>query len=214
MPSLAELFSLHDIVTNYGYYAVFIIVMLESTGVPMPGETALVTAAIYAGTTGRLDIVALLLVAMAAAIIGDNFGYWIGRRYGYDFLLKHGKYVHLTEARLRLGQYLFMRHGGKIVFFGRFVAFLRTFAAALAGVNMLPWGRFLFFNAAGGIVWALVFGLGAFWLGQAIENVTRPLAIAGVCAAITGAAAGMWFFRVYERQLQAAADRHVLGKQG
>ena len=209
MPSLSEIFSLHDIVTSYGYQAVFIIIMLESAGVPLPGETALVTAAIYAGTTGRLDIAAVLAVAAAAAIIGDNIGYWVGRRFGLAFLRKHGKYMHLTAARLRLGQYLFLRHGGKIVFFGRFVAFLRTFAAVLAGVNLLPWGRFLFFNAAGGIVWALAFGLGAYVLGQAIENVTRPLAYIGVAAALTGALCGALFFRYYERQLQAAADAHI-----
>ena len=209
MPSLSEIFSLHDIVSAYGYQAVFIIIMLESAGVPMPGETALVTAAIYAGTTGRLDIAALLAVAAAAAIIGDNIGYWVGRRFGLAFLRRHGKYMHLTEARLRLGQYLFLRHGGKIVFFGRFVAFLRTFAAVLAGVNLLPWGRFLFFNAAGGIVWALVFGLGAYLLGQAIESVTRPLAYIGGAAALTGVLCGALFFRYYERQLQAAADAHI-----
>ena len=208
MPSLSDVFSLHGLIATYGYYAVFTIVMLESAGVPLPGETALVTAAIYAGTTGRLDITALLATAAAAAIIGDNFGYWVGRRFGFEFLRRHGKYVHLTEARLRLGQYLFFRHGGKIVFFGRFVAFLRTFAAVLAGVNLLPWGRFLFFNAAGGIVWALAFGLGAYILGQAIENVTRPLAVIGVGAALTGALCGALFFRYYERQLQAAADAH------
>ena len=207
MPSLAEAFSLHGLVAQYGYWLVFVIVMLESAGVPCPGETALVTAALYAGNTGRLDIFVLVLVATAAAIIGDNIGYWIGRRYGLDFLKTHGGRVGLTLARLRLGQYLFLRHGGKIVFFGRFVAFLRTFAALLAGVNLLPWGRFLFFNAAGGLVWSLVFALGAYWLGQAIENMTRPLAILGGCAAIIGFLGGTWFFRRYEMQLQVEADR-------
>ena len=212
MAALQDMFPLLDWIEAYGVSVVFVVVILESAGVPMPGETALVTAAVYAGTTHRISIVTLIAAAIAAAIIGDNIGYWIGRRYGFNFLLRYGGYVHLTRPRLKMGQYLFLKHGGKIVFFGRFVAFLRTFAALLAGVNLYDWRRFLLFNALGGAGWALVFGLGGYLLGRAVETVTRPLAIAGAIAAIVGFVAGAWFFRRYEKQWTREAEVALPGE--
>ena len=212
MPSLADLFPLLDWIAAYGVIVVFVIVMLESAGVPMPGETALVSAAIYAGTTQRISIATLIAAAAAAAIIGDNIGYWAGRRFGFNFLLRYGHYVHLTRPRLKMGQYLFLRHGGKIVFFGRFVAFLRTFAALLAGVNLYDWRRFLMFNALGGVCWALVFGLGGYLLGRSIETFARPVALAGATAAVIGFVAGTLLFRRYEVQWMQEAERALPGE--
>ena len=212
MSWLTDLFPLHEWIAAYGIIVVFVIVMLESAGVPMPGETALVIAAIYAGSSQRISIFALVAAASAAAIIGDNIGYWVGRRFGFNLLLQYGRYVHLTHARLKMGQYLFLRHGGKIVFFGRFIAFLRTFAALLAGVNLYEWRRFLLFNALGGIIWALLFGLGGYLLGQAIETFTRPVAIAGGLAAVVGFVAGTLFFRRYEAQWTLEAERVLPGE--
>ncbi|WP_170631321.1 DedA family protein, partial [Acinetobacter baumannii] len=102
-----------------------------------PGETALVTAALYAGTTHRIGILPVIAVAAAAAILGDNIGYLIGRSIGLRLIERYGQYVRLDQARLKIGHYLFLRHGGTIVFFGRFVAFLRAFAALLAGTNRM-----------------------------------------------------------------------------
>ena len=112
--------------------------------------------------------------AAAGAIIGDNCGYWVGREFGFPLVYRYGRYVRLDERRLKLGQYLFLKHGGKIVFFGRFVAVLRAFAAFLAGVNRFNWEEFFLYNAAGGIVWASIFGFGGFWLGRAFEHYARP----------------------------------------
>ena len=114
------------IIAGYGYYAVFLVVMLESAGVPMPGETVLVSAAIYAGTTRGLDIRLVVVAAAVAAILGDNLGFWVGRRYGQDLLTRYGPRVGLDGRKQQLGRYLFKRYGGAIVFFGRFVAVLRT----------------------------------------------------------------------------------------
>ena len=100
---------------------------------------------------------------MAGAIIGDNIGFVIGAWGGLRLLRRYGRYVRIDERRIKLGQYLFLRHGGKVVFFGRFTAVLRTYAAFLAGTLHMDWKRFLFFNASGGIIWSLVFGLGAYW---------------------------------------------------
>ena len=200
------MFPLHEWIAAYGVIIVFAVIMLESAGVPLPGESALVTAAIYAGTTQRMDIYTLVASAAVAAILGDNIGYWVGRRFGFNLLLRYGHYLHLPQARLKMGQYLFLRQGGKIVFFGRFVAFLRTFAAVLAGVNLYEWRRFLLFNALGAIGWAMVFGVGGYLLGRSIETVTRPLAIGGIVAAIIGLVAGLLLFRRYEERWTAEAE--------
>jgi membrane protein DedA with SNARE-associated domain len=154
-PALAE-----RLLATYGYAAIFAMVMLESAGIPLPGETILVSASIYAGTTGALNIRFVIAAAAAGAILGDNIGFWVGRTFGQRLLSRWGHLIGLDERKLKLGQYLFMQHGGKIVFFGRFIALLRAFAAILAGVNRLSPFRFFMWNAAGGIVWASVFGLG------------------------------------------------------
>src|SRR5438445_3918072 len=157
---------LTHLLTTYGYWAVLIFVAIESTGIPFPGETMLLVAAIYAGTTHRLSILLVIVAAACGAILGDNLGFIIGRTGGYRLLRRYGRYIRLDERKLKLGQYLFMKHGGKVVFFGRFVAVLRAWAAFLAGVNRMPWPDFLFFNAAGGITWATIYGLGAYYLGD------------------------------------------------
>jgi membrane protein DedA with SNARE-associated domain len=202
--------TLHDFVAHYGYFAVFVIVALESAGAPLPGETALVTAAVFAGR-GTLSIEAVIAAAVAAAILGDNCGYWIGRDFGFPLVYRYGRYVRLDEGKLKVAQYLFMRHGGKIVFFGRFVAILRTFAAFLSGVNRLPWPRFLAFNALGGLVWATAFGLGGFFLGVAFETYARPVGLAALACAIIGAFAASRFVAHHAQALSVQAEAALPG---
>jgi membrane protein DedA with SNARE-associated domain len=194
------------IVASYGYAAIFLIVMMESAGVPLPGETTLVSAAVYAGTHHSLDIAYIIAAAAAGAIVGDNLGYWVGREFGTQVLTKWGHLVGLDQRKQKLGQYLFAQHGGKIVFFGRFVALLRAFAALLAGVNRLPPLRFFAFNAAGGIVWASIFGLGGYVLGEGIRHVAGPFGWAMLAIAL---ACAVWLWRYYkqhEEQLLAQAE--------
>ena len=131
--------SVYELVKAYGLWVLFIGITLESMGIPVPGETALVSAALYAGTTHRLTIGSVLFVAATASTVGGIIGYIIGRWIGLRLLVRYGKYVGLDERRLKVGQYLFLRHGGKIVFFGRFVDLLRILAAALAGANRMSW---------------------------------------------------------------------------
>ena len=207
MPFLQHL---HEFIASYGYIAVFIVVGLESAGVPMPGETALVTAAIFAGQ-GTLDIKWVIASAVLAAVLGDNAGYWVGREFGFPIVLKYGRYIRLDEGRLKLGQYLFQRHGGKIVFFGRFVAVLRAFAALLAGINRLEWPRFFMFNALGAIVWASIFGLGGYFLGHAFEHYAKPVGIAALICAIVGGVAASRFIAHHERRLLAEAETALPG---
>jgi len=116
----------------------------------------------------------VIAAAAGGAIFGDNVGYWVGREFGFLLLVRYGGYVGLTDRRIKLGQYLFLHHGGKVVFFGRFVTILRAAAAILAGANCMSWPSFLVFNASGGIVWAMFYGLGAYYLGKGIEqNATK-----------------------------------------
>jgi len=197
---------IHGLIHTYGLWVVFTLIMLESMGVPLPGETALMTAALYAGSTHRIDIVSVVLVAATAAIIGDNIGYVIGRSIGVRLVARYGRYVRLDEPRLKVGQYLFLRHGGKIVFFGRFVALLRTYAALLAGVNRMSWSHFLIMNALGGICWALLFGGGAYLFGAQVKRVTGPASLLLLLAAIGLAAAGIFFFRRHEKELEQRAE--------
>jgi membrane protein DedA with SNARE-associated domain len=194
------------IVVSYGYAAIFLIVMLESAGVPLPGETALVSAAVYAGTRHTLDIGFIIAAAAAGAIVGDNVGFWVGREFGNRALSRWGHLVGLDERKRKLGQYLFARHGGKIVFFGRFVALLRAFAALLAGVNGLPPLRFFAFNAAGGITWAAVFGLGGYFLGEGIRHIAGPIGWAVLAVALV-CAVGLWrYYKRHEERLLADAE--------
>lgn len=199
------------LLATFGYWAVLVLVGLESLGIPLPGETALVAAAVYAGATHRLSIALVILAATAGAIVGDNVGYAIGHWGGYRLLLRYGRYVRLDEARVKLGRYLFLKHGGKVVFFGRFVSILRTYAAFLAGTLRMPWWRFVAFNAAGGICWALLYGIGAYLLGGQLSRLTRTadLAVGAVAAAVV--VAFLVFVGRNERRLEAEAERALPG---
>jgi membrane protein DedA with SNARE-associated domain len=202
---------IEHLIQSYGLWALFAVVMLESMGVPLPGETALVTTALYAGATHQIGIISVVLVTAAAAIIGDNIGYLIGRSIGIRLLVLYGRHLRLDEKRLKVGQYLFLRHGGKIVFFGRFVAILRTFAAFLAGVNLMSWPRFLIMNALGGICWAILFGGGAFVFGEQIDRIAGPLRLVLLLVAAVAVAAGFIFFRRYEKDLEQRAEAAIPG---
>lgn len=195
------------LLSTYGYGLVLLVVALESAGVPMPGETVLVSAAVYAGTTHRMEIGWVIAAAAAGAILGDNVGFWVGREAGPPILARFGRLVGLDERRQRLGEYLFYRHGGAIVFFGRFVAFLRAFAALLAGVNRLSPLRFFAYNAAGGIAWATIFGLGGYALGAGFHRIAGPFGLAMFAAAVVAALIGWRFYRRHEERLLEMAER-------
>ena len=198
---------LNHLIAEHGYWVVAAVVGLESMGVPLPGETTLVAAAVYAGSTHDLNIWLLTAAAAFGAIAGDNAGFWIGREYGYPLLVRYGYLLRLSERRVKLGQFLFDRHGGKVVFFGRFVAFLRVVAALLAGVNCMDWRRFLLFNALGGLAWAALFGWAGYAFGKRIEEVTSSFAVFSVLLAAAAFLAGWWFVRRHEASLEEQAER-------
>jgi len=204
-------FNISQLLTMYGYWAVLVFVLIESTGIPFPGETILIAAGIYAGSTHTLTIWLVIAAAAAGAILGDNLGYVVGREGGYRLLRRYGRYIRLDEGKLKLGQYLFLKHGGKVVFFGRFVSLLRAWAAFLAGVNRMRWPRFLAFNAAGGILWATIYGLGAYTLGANVHRFVGPVGIVlGVIAAIA-IIVGLVLLWKNEKRLEAEAERALPG---
>jgi membrane protein DedA with SNARE-associated domain len=199
------------LIVNYGYLAVALIVGLESMGLPLPGETTLVAASMYAAHNPDLNIMFVVLAAIAGAIIGDNVGYWIGSTFGYPLLKRFGPRIGVPENRIRLGQYLFDRYGFWVVFLGRFVALLRILAAFLAGVNRMPWTHFFAANALGGILWSVVFGFGAYYLGGFIMEMNHFVAPFLVVGALAAFLAGGYFVKRYEAKLQAEADRAMPG---
>jgi membrane protein DedA with SNARE-associated domain len=194
---------------DYGYGVIFAGVLLESTGLPLPGESLMIAAALYAATTHHLNIFVLVPLAAAGAICGDQIGYFIGRWIGYRMLARWGRKLGLTEERLELGRYLFRRYGAFVVFFGRFIAFLRTFAALLAGANRMPWHSFLLWNALGGICWTSLYGFGAYMLGNAVERISGPLGIALAMIAGVAILAAAIFVKRNETRLLEEARRDM-----
>lgn len=196
--------SVEHIIETFGYFAVFLVVGVESVGIPVPGETVLAAAAVYAANTGRLDIWLIFVVAAVAAILGDNLGYWIGYRGGYKFARKYGHKIRLDERKLKVGRYVFDRHGGKVVFFGRFVSVLRTFAAFIAGTVHMSWPRFLAFNAAGGVVWAGLVSFGFFHAWHTLEKFSGAINVVLISLAVLVV---VGVFLIVRRQTELLADK-------
>jgi membrane protein DedA with SNARE-associated domain len=157
-----------DLLLDYGLVLLFLLVAIESAGVPLPGETALIAAAVLAHD--HYGIWWVIVVAAAAAIVGDNVGYWIGRAGGRKLVERWSVTRRYAERALPPSERFFQRHGGKTVFFGRFVAILRVTAAWLAGISRMRWWQFFLWNAAGGIVWATGTALVAYWAGRAAAD--------------------------------------------
>jgi membrane protein DedA with SNARE-associated domain len=158
LAAIISLETLQSLLNNFGYAAVALFIMIESSGIPFPGETMLLLASFYAAISHELQIPLVIACAAFGAIIGDNIGYVIGRTGGRTIVVRYGKYVFIKPEYLALAEAYFAKHGDKTVFFGRFIALLRAWAAFLAGVNHMRWRAFLFYNAAGGILWALIYG--------------------------------------------------------
>lgn len=199
------------LIHDYGLATVAAIVGLECIGVPLPGETALLAAAVYAGTKHDLNIAAVIVTAAFAAIVGRMIGYGLGHRYGYWLLLRYGNYVGMTPSRIKLGQYLFLRHGGKIVFIAQFIPVLRTFAGIFAGANVMPWRDFLIANAVGSAIWATLYGAAAYELGREFERLEGPIVIILVLITVIGFILGGRFIKHHEAQLTAEAERAMPG---
>lgn len=202
--------SVDQLVSTWGPLAVFLFVMIESSGIPFPGETMLLAGAVYAGL-GHVGIQWIVAGAAGGAIFGDNLGYWAGHSGGYQLLRRFGKYVHLTEERLAWAERFYQRHGSKTVFFGRFFSILRTWAAFLAGTNRMPWAEFLFFNALGGIIWAAAYGTLGYELARNVPLLHSILRNWGIAsgALVVLAVIGLALYMM-RRRLLARGDNQTV----
>jgi len=194
---------LTDLFSRYGYFVVFFGVLLENAGVPVPGETILLAGAALA-RFGHLSLPTVVVVAITGAILGDNIGFWIGRRGGRVFLERRGRLLGLTPARLAQFDGFFARHGAKTVFIARFVTGLRVVGAILAGASHMPWGRFLLFNASGAIAWSVTFGTVGYLLGYSWETIEEWIGHLGLALLVVIAAGALVMFVRSRRR--AASD--------
>lgn len=205
--SVLSLHSLSALLHEYGYITIFLCIMLESIGAPLPAESIMVAAAIDAAVAHDLSIYLLVPAAAAGAIVGDQIGYFFGRWIGFPTLKRWGRKVGLTDERLELGRFLFHKYGGGIVFVGRFIVFLRTFAALLAGANRMSWHSFLVWNGLGGICWTSLYGFGAYLVGDAARKISGPLGLILFAIGGTAIAAAVIFIRRNQARLLAEAKR-------
>ena len=201
-----------QLIESYGLIFVAVLICVESIALPVPGETVLILATVFAGTRHQLDIVAVVLTAATAAFVGQVVGYMIGRQFGYRLLLQYGGYLRITEGRIKLGEYLFLRHGIAIVIVARFVPVLRSIVASLAGANRMPAPPFLFANIVGALVWTSVVGYLSFLFGNLIYQVGHWIAIIVGVVTVSAIVAGVNFLRRHEERLLAEAELALPGR--
>src|ERR1700722_3387661 len=195
---LAAILNVEHLVRDAGYPLLFLIVMCESSGLPVPGETGLITAAVLA-SQGNLKIVPVIALAAAAAIVGDNIGYLIGRKGGRWLLQRPGIFHRQRLEVLATGEPFFERHGPKAVFFGRFLLGLRVWASWLAGATRMHWRSFVLWNALGGISWATAIGLLAYFLGHSASNAIQTFGLYGLAAVLIAIGGGFYMHRRQRR---------------
>lgn len=194
---------------SHGYLAVGTTIALESLGLPLPGEAAIIAIAAYAATSHQLNIWWVFATCAAGAALGSTAGYVIGRKLGYWVLLRHGRHVGVTERRMRIAQLLFHLFGGAIIFFARFVAVFRSLAALFAGANRMGWLRFTIFNLAGAIAWSAVFAFGTFYFADVVKQWSERVAlIAGAIAAIA-IIGGLIWTHGHEGELEERAKQKL-----
>lgn len=208
-PLLGSLVDVTHLVQVAGYPLLFLLVMAESGGAPVPGETALITGAVLA-SQGQLSIPAVIAIAAAAAIVGDNIGYVIGRRGGRWLLQRPGPFHRHRLEVLRIGEPFFERHGPKAVFFGRFILGLRTWASWLAGATRMRWRSFALWNAIGGICWATGVGVIAYFVGRSAEHALSTFGIYGLVAF---AIAAVTVLVLHRRHRRSGAENERSGKR-
>jgi membrane protein DedA with SNARE-associated domain len=189
---------------SYGLILLFVVVLLEGCGIPLPGETALITAAVLAGS-GRFNIVEVIAVASVAAIIGDTIGYWIARLGGRRLIDRIPFAGDAAKRFLPKGEAFFVKHGPKTVLVARFVAGLRIAIAWLAGLSRMPWLRFFAYNAAGGILWATTYGLAAYYFGQAAVNAVAEYGFFAVIVVVAVGVLAYLGHRILNRRMEASA---------
>jgi membrane protein DedA with SNARE-associated domain len=202
-PLLAALINIDHLIEVSGYPLIIVLVMAESGGIPVPGETALIVGGVFA-SQGKLRIELVIAAAALGAIVGDNIGYYIGHRGGRWLLQRPGPFRDQRLRVLEMGEPFFARHGPKAVFFGRFILGLRTWASWLAGANHMRWRTFFMWNALGGICWATGVGLIAYFLGSSAGNLITTFGIYGLVAVLIAAGSAFLWHRRHTHTTSSA----------
>lgn len=216
LAALISLDTLRNALNTLGYPAVALFVMIESSGIPFPGETMLLLASFYAAIDHHLQIPLVIACAALGAIVGDNIGFLVGHTGGYTLVRRYGHYLFLKQEHLERAERFFQKHGDKTVFFGRFVAVLRAWAAFLAGVNRMHWTSFLVYNAAGGILWAAIFGSLGFYAGRffhdnfgAVEHLAGTISWIGAGVIVAVVIGIFLLYRFQHKRRQHMKDVHT-----
>ncbi|HWE56419.1 MAG TPA: DedA family protein [Acidimicrobiales bacterium] len=194
------------LVHDYGYWAVIIVLTLESFGVPIPGETILIAAGTYAGETHNLSVWIIWALGCLGVLIGSFAGYWVGVRGGYPLLRKYGRYIHMNEPEIKVGLYVFDRYGAIVVSAGRFVAVLRTYAAFLAGTNRMKFPKFAVFNVIGAVAWTGVWSLLSYYVGKSLSSASKSVDYTVGAIAVVLVVAVIVIVRRQAKQLEAVAE--------
>jgi membrane protein DedA with SNARE-associated domain len=203
--------SLADVAKDAGIPALFALIAVETMGIPLPGETALIAAGIFA-SQGHLSIEAVVVAAAVAAILGDNVGFFVGRRYGRRLLeWDGGPFPDHRKRLIAFGEPFFEKHGPKAVFLGRWVAGLRITSAWLAGAHHMRWPVFTFWNALGGVCWALSVGLGAYYAGHTGEEILRTAGVAALVLVVLAAGVAIFFAKRRAHHAQSAEPADPAG---
>ena len=218
--ALITLQTLREALAVFGYPAVIFFIMIESMGVPFPGETMLLLASFYSAIDSRLQIPIVIACAALGAILGDNIGYSIGRKGGRPFAERFGRYFFVKPEHLNRAEQFFAKHGGKTVFFGRFTTLLRLWSAFLAGVNHMHWHTFLIYNAAGGILWAIIYGTLGYVAGRffhdnfgQVEHIARTISwVSGGIIVVVVASIIVFLWLRHRRKM--ARTRQKAAQQG
>jgi membrane protein DedA with SNARE-associated domain len=182
-------------------YVLPMLIGLESLGVPSPGETALVLAAVLA-SQGKLNIVLVIAIAAASAIIGDNIGYLLGRHFGRDVLEARGPFHERRAKVIAIGDRYFEKHGAKTVFIGRWIALIRFATAWLAGINGMSLATFSAWNAMGGITWAITYGVAGYYGGEAVAHVMERVGIVAAAVLVVAVIVGVVYTKLHERRFE------------
>jgi membrane protein DedA with SNARE-associated domain len=200
-----------SLISAYGVWLIGGMIALESAGIPVPGETVLVAASIYAGTTHDLNIASVIAAGIVGGTVGNVIAFAIGRVYGYRLLRQYGGYLQLNDSRIKIGQYLFLRHGGKAVFIARFIPLLRSVAGLLAGANHMPWSSFMTANVAGAAAWVGIDCSLAYMFGEALTKLAAPVGVALGLAVVVAIVVLTRFIVRHEQELAIEAERALPG---
>jgi membrane protein DedA with SNARE-associated domain len=203
---------LEQALIDYGYIIVFCAIMVESMGVPFPGETMLLIASAYAATSGTLSIYGVIACGAGGAMTGDSIGYWIGREGGRRLIRRYGKFVGLTDARYERVQGYLQRHGGKAIFFGRFVSIARTWIAVLVGAHHLNYVQFLLYDILGAITWATLYGSLGYVFGSNLPMLEKWVRRAGITVTIIAVAAIIYFLYLRRKRKKAKELSEIRGE--